>query len=91
MPVWGVDGVVCAIGVDGAFEGVENFMTEADMVTPQNFLLHRCFVSSFLSTALRTGPLIDVAMGLSVDTLTLGGESRQIPCNSVDWASLWGV
>jgi hypothetical protein len=62
VPVWGVDGVVCAVGVEGAFEGVESFMTGADMVTPQEFLLHRCFVSSFLSTALG-GRVVDyVAM-----------------------------
>lgn len=55
VPVWGVDGVVCAVGVEGAFEGVESFMRGADMVRPQEFLLHRCFVSSFLSTALGGG------------------------------------
>lgn len=55
MPVWGVDGVVCAVGVEGAFEGVESFMRGADMVKPQQILLHRCFVSGFLSTALGGG------------------------------------
>lgn len=55
VPVWGVDGVVCAVGVEGAFEGVESLMTGADMMMPQEFLLHRCFVSSFVSTALGEG------------------------------------
>jgi hypothetical protein len=55
VPVWGVDGVVCAVGVEGAFEGVESLITGADMMAPRERLLQSILSQVSFLTALGGG------------------------------------